>query len=69
MTIPTHGETYAKLMENLRQCEELAAMKAHLHNADGGANDPILASAWLQISELFKRVQHNITNLAQGRLQ
>lgn len=67
MAVPTRGETYAKLMEHLRQAEEAAAMMAHLFHAE--ADDRRMALQWLAISEGFKKMQHSVTQLAMGRMQ
>jgi hypothetical protein len=69
MSIPTRGETYAKLMEHLRYAQEDAAMMAHLLNTESGPMDTLLAKGWLGISELLKMMQHKVTALAQGNLQ
>lgn len=66
--VPTRGDTYAQLMEKLRESEELAAMMAHLHQTEGNTMDELLAKGWLGIAELFKKVRFQITKLAQGRL-
>ena len=69
MSVPTHGETYSQLMEHLRKAQEASAMLAHLTRAQGGARDNALANGWLSISELFKKLQHQVTEMATGRLQ
>jgi hypothetical protein len=66
MSIPTTGEEYSKLMENLRYAEEHAAMIAHLHNANDKRE---AATQWLRVSEQFRKLQHTLTQLAMGRLQ
>lgn len=68
MSVPTRGEAYAKLMEHLRSAQDQAAVLAHLHNTEGSDKDKALARNWLMISELFKRVQGQVTELAMGRL-
>jgi hypothetical protein len=65
MSVPTTGECYAKLMENLRHAQENSAMMAHLIRDD----DRRLAEMWLLVSENFKKLQHSVTELARGRLQ
>ena len=69
MSIPTTGESYAKLMEHLRLAQEDAAMLAHLRRAEGDDKGRILADGWLAVSEALKLMQHQVTGLAQGRLQ
>lgn len=68
MAAPTHSETYVKLLEHLRLAQEDAAMLAHLHNAEGGSKDALIAKGWMAVSEMLKLTQHNVTKLAQGRL-
>lgn len=69
MSIPTHGETYAKLIEHLRLAQEDAAMLAHLRAAEGDDKGKILAHGWLTVSEALKLMQHKVGLLAQARLQ
>ena len=60
MSIPTTGETYAKLIENIRYAQENAAMMAHLVRDD----DKLKAQGWLAVSEMFKLIQHKVMQLA-----
>ncbi|HEX4500606.1 MAG TPA: hypothetical protein VH187_05450 [Scandinavium sp.] len=66
MSVPTIGDEYSQLMENLRKAEEHAAMIAHLHNAERKTEIGVM---WLAVSENFKKLQHQLTQLAMGRLQ
>ncbi len=74
MTIPTIGglatrsESYTKLLHHLIECQELCAVMAHLHNTEGNNMDQLLAKGWLGMSELFKRMQGQVTELAMGKL-
>lgn len=68
-TVPTVGETYAKLMEHLRLAQEDAAMLAHLRSAEDDDKGRIIGHGWLTVSEALKLMQHNVIKLAQGRLQ
>jgi hypothetical protein len=65
----TRGETYAKLMDHLREIQECCAVMAHLHNTEGNAHDSIMVHGWLGMAEMFRQVQHKITELAIGKLQ
>lgn len=67
--LPSHGETYARLMERLRGVQEDAAMLAHLTRAQGGRKDNAVADGWIAVSELMKRVQYQVTELAKARMQ
>ena len=66
MTIPTKGESFAKLIEHIRLAQEDSATLAHLSNAN---DERQIAIAWLAVSEMLKKVQHNITQLATKGLQ
>lgn len=68
MALPTEAEEYAKIMEHLRRLQESCAMIAHLKRAESGSMAQTLASGWLGMSELFKRMQYQITELAKGKL-
>jgi hypothetical protein len=61
MSIPTQGETYAKIIEHLRKLQEESAMMAHLIAAQ---DDRELSNQWLAVSENFKKMQHSLTLLA-----
>lgn len=65
MSVPTQGEEYAKLMENLRHAQENCAMLAHLTRDE----DRLRAQGWLGISELIKRMLIQVTKLAMRKLQ
>lgn len=69
MSVPTHGETYAKLVEHLRLAQEDSAMLAHLRRAEGDAKGRLMADGWLTISEALRLFQRKVSELAQGRLQ
>lgn len=68
MSIPTKSEEYSKLIEYLRKAQESCAMLAHLNNADGDKMGGLLATGWLGISEILKKIIHEVTQLAMGRL-
>lgn len=65
--LPDRGATYAILMDHLREAQKHAAVLAHLHNTEGNDRDKLIARGWLMIAEQFRKVQHQITLLAQGR--
>lgn len=65
MSVPTSGETFAKMTEYVRKAQECAAMLSHLDNAN---NDRVRAMQWLAMSENFKRIEHVLRQLATGRL-
>lgn len=64
----TVGEAYVKLMYHMEEAQNLCAVIAHLENAQGNTGT-LLARGWLGISELLKQMQHQITKLAQRKLQ
>lgn len=65
MGIPTQGETYSRILEHLRLLQEESAMMAHLLQANDSTS---LALAWLAVSENFKKMQYQLTQLAMGRM-
>lgn len=65
-SIPTQGESFSKLIEYIRLAQEEASILAHLANAN---DSRYLARSWLQVSENFKKMQHQLTALATGKLQ
>lgn len=69
MSIPTHGESFAKLIGYLRKAQEEAATLAHIRRAEGDAKGIMIANGWLAVSENLKKVIHIVTLIAQGRLQ
>ena len=64
MSIPTKGEEFAKLMEHLRYAQENSAMLAHLTRDESN----LTAQGWLAVSEMFKLIQHKVTELAMKGL-
>ena len=67
--LPTIGMEFAQLHEHLVKSQENCAMIAHLVRAQGGRKDNALADGWIAISEMLKRVDYQVTMLAQARLQ
>ena len=63
--IPTEGETYAKLMELLRESQECAAMLAHLNRAN---DHTLAANGWLAVAENLRRMQHVVTTIATKKM-
>lgn len=68
-TVPTAGESYAKLAHHLREAQDQAAILAHLANTEDGVKDKALAMGWLAVSEQLKRFVHVVTQMAMGRMQ
>lgn len=73
-TIPTvagqlsRAETYMKLLHHLGECQSLCAVMSHLHNTEDHDVDRLIAKAWIEMSELFRRQAIGVTQLAQRRL-
>lgn len=59
--VPTSGETFAKLIYHIREAQEMAAVLAHLANAN---DDRMMALGWLAVTEGLKKMVHNVTLLA-----
>ena len=69
VTVPTRGETYDKLKFHLIMAQEQAAMMAHLHGTEDTEKDKLMQRAWLAVSDMLRKAVHNITVLAQGKMQ
>ena len=65
----TRGETFAKLNEELIECEELCAVMAHLHNTEDAPGDRGMAQGWRALSEMFHNTRIQIVRLAKGNRQ
>jgi hypothetical protein len=65
MSVPTEGETYAKILEHLIKLQEETATMSHIVHANDRKD---LARAWIAVSENFKKMQQRLTLLAMGRL-
>lgn len=68
MSVPSRGEVFSKSTEHIRGLIDCCAIMAHLHNTEGSDKDKKLALGWLMMSEMFKKVQHQVILLGQGRL-
>lgn len=70
MPVPTRGETYARLLEYLRKAQEEAAMMGHLVTHESNSKeDKVLGNAWITVSELLKKTQYQVTQMATRGLQ
>lgn len=67
VSVPTTGEEFAKLIENLRHAQEAAAMLAHLHNAQSKGRK--IAIGWLGVEQQLKLTVLAVTALATKGLQ
>lgn len=67
--VVTRGEVYMKMLDHLRQIQDLTATMSHLHQTEDNDMDKLLAKGWLGMTELFKRVEHQVTSLAMNKLQ
>jgi len=61
----TRGETYAKLMDHLREAQECCYVLSHLHRTESGDKDAILAGMWMAVGEAFRIHQMKITEMAK----
>ncbi len=68
MSVPTQAEALFQLIELLTQAQEKAYLMSHLTRAMGGRKDNALADGWFSIGELLKRVNHQVLQIGQGKL-
>jgi len=68
-SVPTQGESLNKFLHNIREAQEGAYLLSHLARAQGNSRDNALADGWFGVGELLKRLQHQVVELAKGKLQ
>lgn len=66
--VPSRSEVYLKLIHHIDEAQSLCAIMAHLHNTEDNSMDRLLAKGWLGMSELFRKIRHQITELASNKL-
>ena len=69
MSVPTQGEEFSKFIHHLSEAQSCAYKLAHLARAMGTGKDIALADGWIGVGELMKRMLHQTTELAKGKLQ
>ena len=67
--VVTRGEVYSKLLDHIREAQDLAAVMAHLHNTEDNEMDKLLAKGWLGVSEMFRMTAVQVTEMAMNKLQ
>lgn len=65
----TRADTYAQLIEKLREIEELFYVMGHLHALQDNKHDLLLSRGWKGMGELMARVHANVIVLAQGKFK
>lgn len=66
--VPSRAMVYSKLLDHVRECQDLTALMGHLHNTEASDMDKLLAKGWLGMSEMFKLTAYQITELAKNKL-
>lgn len=65
MSLPSKSEKFAELIEHIAKAQEAAATLAHLTRDE----DHLHAQGWLAVSEMFKKTNKVVIDLAtKGRL-
>lgn len=65
MSVPTRGDTFAKLIHNLREAQSCAATMAHHHGLQSHSRpDQLAQKGWLGVSELLGRIVAQVTKMA-----
>lgn len=68
--VPTQGEAFAKLLHHIDEAMDQMALISHITRAQANTGkDRAIADGWIAMVEMFKRIRHSITVLAQGKLQ
>lgn len=66
--LPSRGITFAKLVDHLREAQECCALLGHLHNTENNSRDKLIGQGWLLVAELLRKMQHQVTSMAQGKI-
>lgn len=70
MSVPTQGESFAKLIEHIRQAQAECATLSHLAGLQSNhPRDQALAKGWLIVSEQLKLMQRTVTKVGTMRMQ
>ena len=67
--VVTRGETLAKLLDHIRQAQDMANVISHLHNTEDSAHDKHMARMWQIVGEQFDRMHMMTVALAANKLQ
>lgn len=62
----TRADTYAQILEKLRELQELYYLMGHLHTLQDNPRDLHLGQGWRGMGEMTRLVQHQVTELAKG---
>jgi|HubBroStandDraft_6_1064221.scaffolds.fasta_scaffold02348_8 hypothetical protein len=62
--IASESDTFAKMIEHLRQAQECAYLIGHLRKAN---DDKLTGQGWIAVGEMLKLTIHNVTKLATGK--
>jgi len=69
-SIPTQGESFAKLIEYIRKAQEECATLSHLAGLQSHKpREQAIAKGWLIVSEQLKLMQRTVTKIGMGKLQ
>ena len=69
MSVPTHGEQFAKLLEHLRSAQDGSAMLAHLTRAQSSSKkDMAVADGWIAVQELLSSQESESMSVAMIKL-
>lgn len=70
MNVPTQGEEFSKFIHHITEAQSVAYTLSHLARAmSNSGKDRALADGWFSVGELLKRLNHQVTELAKGKLQ
>lgn len=70
MGVPTQAEVLMRILDNIDRIQSDCATYAHLtRSMSSSRKDAALADGWIALSEMFKRIRHQVTEIAKGKLQ
>lgn len=65
----TRADTFAQILEKLRELQELYYVMGHLHTMQDNPKDNHLGQGWRGMGEMTKLIQGQVIKLAQGGFQ
>ena len=63
--VPSEGDTFAKLLEHLREAQDCAYTIGHLRKAN---DDKVTGQGWIAVGEMLKLTISNVTKLATAKM-
>jgi hypothetical protein len=64
--LASEGDTFAKMIEHLRQAQECAYLIGHLRKSN---NDKVTGQGWIAVGEMLKMTINNVIKLGTNKMR